>query len=162
MTKGPYEPYPPESIAPSEPLRVDRDLFKAYTGQEIHPQVLEFMPFGRRLVVMREEPLRMYEGVIHIPDQAQDLPASGWVISTGNSVGDPWAPGSPPLGNIPLRAVQLLGCKVLFGMYAGQALLTGDKGEDAYRSRYLIIDEGSLWGTMGAPPPALVEVPNAR
>ena len=156
-------PIPP---AFSMPLRADPTRFERLFGEAIHPAIASFVPFGRRLVVMREEPLRMYAGVIHIPENAVEIPARGWVIAVGNSVGSPWDPGAPVLGIVPLSPVQLLGCKVLFGMYAGQALLTGDTGEDAYTSRYMILDEGSVWGVVGAPPAEplvdLPEAPNVR
>jgi co-chaperonin GroES (HSP10) len=149
------DPSPINDLTPALniPLRAHPKLFEEYTGETIHPAIAEFVPFGRRLVVMREAALAMHSGVIHIPESAREVPARGWVIAVGNSIGSTWEPGVPTLGTIPVTSDYLLGCKILFGMYAGQAMLTGDKGEDAYASRYLVLDEGSVWGMVGAPPP---------
>lgn len=151
----------PVGPVPGIPLLADPKAFEQYTGEPIHPAIADFTPFGRRLVVMREAPVAMHEGIIHIPESAREVPARGWIIAVGNSIGSTWEPGVPTLGTIPVEPVYLLGCKVLFGMYAGQALLTGDKGEDAYRSRYLILDEGSVWGMVGTPPPHPMAAPRA-
>jgi co-chaperonin GroES (HSP10) len=158
MTEPATAPHttPPEGF----PLVADPALFHRYTGETIHPNIAEFTPFGRRLVVMREAAVTMHGGVIHIPESAREVPARGWVIAVGNSIGSTWEPGAPTLGTVPVLPIRLIGCKILFGMYAGQALLTGDKGEDAYQSQYLVLDEGSIWGMVGTPPPEpLVELP---
>ena len=115
----------------------------------LHPLAFEFAPWGDRIVIVRDKaPTK--KGSIFLADDAQELPTTGWVMSCGPGVDD-YALG---VRRSPFVGARLLGCKVLFGMYAGQVLNVGDTGmaEDGFRSRYTVLDIGSVWGTVGEPP----------
>ncbi len=114
-------------------------------GRPIPREIFEFIPWGRRLVVLREEALRMTGGGLHIPDTAQQPLAQGWVISCGHLVGDAATPAGP-CGGAPLLGTELIGRKVLFGKYAGTTLQTGDPLENEWEGQFVLLTDGDLWG----------------
>jgi co-chaperonin GroES (HSP10) len=119
-------------------------------GRPLAADLFEFQPWGRRLVVVREvAPDKI--GLIHLPDQVKQPPAVGWVASVGPEVGA-WDRGTLPVGGCPLNAKTLLGCKVVFGNYAGEVIKTGDPKETLFESEYVLLNDGAIWGTIGDPP----------
>jgi chaperonin GroES len=114
-------------------------------GRAVPDEVTYFEPMGRRVLVMCEDPIKKTKAGIFIPDEAQSRPAVGWVIAVGPTVGayDPALPNSyigPTEG--------LLGRKVLFGQYAGQAIQLGVGTANPYESDYVLLTDSDLWGFM--------------
>lgn len=115
---------------------------------QVHPDAFNFAPWGDRLVIVREKALGRTGGIV-IPDSSRGFPASGWVLSVGEGVDD------PRLGvrSCPYNRARLLGCKVIFGVYASQVLIVRDDNlADNFRSAYGVLDVGSIWGITGEPP----------
>ena len=134
------------NISPAKPLVANRAKLEALVGTELSADAFTFQPWGERLVVVREAPVGRTAGGIIIPRTAQEYPTVGWILSIGDRVDEL---------NMPVRPREsLLGCKVLFGHYAGQVLTVGDADDfqDPFNSRYTVLDVGSLWGLVGAVP----------
>lgn len=129
------------------PVMANKTKLEAIVGRPLPEELFHFTPWGRRLVVVRENPVEMHKGIIYIPKQAQERPAVGWVASCGQDVGPSYASLGPTVGTSPFDARQLLGVKVLFGAYAGDALLIGDTGDnDLFQSEFVMLTDADLWG----------------
>ena len=159
------------------PLVANQAKLEAHIGMPLHPEVFDVRPFGNRLVVVREAvkafsatcqscgkrnltvaPSRLcaYCGAqglvaLEIPQQARDIPASGWVVSAGQEATLPQPPRS-----IPLDTATLLGCKVLFATYGGYTLHVGDVGETLYEGRYVLIESTAVYALVGGLPKELL------
>lgn len=126
-----------------------REVLEKVVGHPIPDDVWEFVPWGHRLVVVREEPAEM-RGSIIIPDVARKPYTRGWVISAGHQVGTPSAhfPHACPLaGN------DLVGRKVMFGAFAGTVLQPdvefGVRG--SHEGKYVILTDADLFGELIEP-----------
>jgi len=120
---------------------------EALLGRKLPDELFQFQPWGYRVVVTRDEPLRKIGG-IHLPDSSLVPPARGTVVSVGHQVGRNFNAAT----NIcPLPASQLLGATVLFGNYAGQSLKI-DPRDDDYLTYNVILTEGEIWGLVGELP----------
>lgn len=130
----------------NRPLVADKAKLEDIVGTKLSADAFTFQPWGERLVVVREAPVGRTAGGIIIPRTAQEYPTVGWILSIGDRVDEL---------NMPVRPrAALLGCKVLFGHYAGQVLTVGDADDfqDPFNSRYTVLDVGSLWGLIGQVP----------
>lgn len=131
------------------PLIANQALLEAIVGRPIHPEIFDFAPWGHRIVIVREEPLRISAGGIHLPHVVQL--AQGWVLSVGHQVGEVSMGG--PVGSCPLSRERLLGCKVLFGKYAGEPIKTGDVAkEDDFTADFVLLTDFDIYGTVGEAP----------
>lgn len=122
---------------PEPPYILDQATAERLTKRRLPRELFNWPPLGHRLYVVLEPPKTRY-GLIHVPGQAQKLPARGTVIAVGELVGRRWTPASGEcIGYWPLTASvetpdgirqtpapwTLLGVRVLFSAYAGEALL---------------------------------------
>lgn len=136
-----------------DPLIADREKMEQICGRSLPADLFTFRPWGHRLVVARVAPVGRIpvtrdDGThveLVIPDQARRIPAVGWVVSVGPQVGEPRADF---MGVCPYAGNELLGRKVLFGMYAGSEILVGDEFENQYESLYTLLSDGDVWGTL--------------
>lgn len=106
--------------------------------------VLRYEPLGRRLVVLCEEPIKRTKAGIYVPDQAQERPAVGWVVSVGPNVGR----AEPGLSHVWVGPREfLLGQRVLFGQYAGSTLfLEQIRPTNTFESSLLTLTDSDIWG----------------
>ena len=152
MTSPTDNPTPMPMIA--RPCVADQAWLEDIIGRSLPEELFDFYPFGRRIVVVRAETQKAHEvgdgKVLHIPDQAQQPPTYGWVLSAGQDVG---SPSSTERGGAPVMSHRLVGCKVLFGVYSGQPLLLGEKDETLFESAYTLMHDTDIWGLIGQPPP---------
>lgn len=119
-------------------------------GESLSADVFELAPWGSRLVVVSEKPVEQV-GRIVIPEGCRDIPTVGYVLSVGPMVAEPNYQ-STLQSWCPFPRERLLGCRVIYGMYSGEVLQTGEKLEDAFRGRYKILNQTDVWGTVGEPP----------
>lgn len=145
-----YEARPVEREPEGEAWFANRPEIEAACGHEIPDDIWEFVPFGRRVIVVRETPADLYAGVIVIPKTAQSQMTQGWVIAAGQLVGMPRADGQHVS---PLAARLLVGRKVLFGAYAGIPFrVDTDPETRAQQGSYMILNDGDLQGELLAAP----------
>ena len=137
---------PPEwtTTQPAQPLVADQAKLQALLGRELPDALFTFRPWGHRVVITRDEPLRKIGG-IHVPETALTPPARGTVVSVGPLVGTGHASFT---GYCPYLPQRLLGAKVLFGAYAGQSLRI-DPRDDDYLTYTVILTENEIWGLVG-------------
>ena len=131
----------------------DRAAIEAACGHPIPDEVWSFVPWGRRVVVVRERPEQLYRGKIIIPATAQVDLTQGWVVSAGHMVGTDPMPGAPGASPIPPRL--LVGRKVLFGKFAGtnfNAEADSSMGDGHERAGYVILRDEDLYGELLAEP----------
>lgn len=126
-----------------EPLRAPREMIERLAGRTLPDEVFKLRPWGRRILVVRQEGPEEIGG-IWLPDQAKEPLSVGWVVAVGPLVGTP----HPEYGGWIGDPVDLLGRKVLFGKYAGQALLVGDRRETNYESLYTVLSDVDVWGDL--------------
>lgn len=129
------------------PVIGNQAKLEALLGRPLPAELFEFQPWGHRIVVSRDEPLKRI-GSIHVPDTAQLPPARGTVISCGPSVG---LGRHDYVGHCPVTPERLIGARVLFGAYAGQSLKI-DPRDDEYLTYTVILTENEIWGLVGALP----------
>lgn len=159
---------PPESPVP---ISLTQDQAEAVIGRKLPTELFQFVPLGHRIVVVREKPKTMH-GKLHIPARSQTARAAGWVVAVGPDVGK----GIPNwVGRWPWPREQLLGAHIVFGAYAGQALMidsdstldewveeAGGTGHtmDDYLSPFKLMTDNELWGLINDPVtvPSPVEV----
>lgn len=125
----------------------NREVLEAIVGHPIPPDVWEFVPWGHRLVVVREDAADVSPGGIIIPSTAKPQYTRGWVVSAGHQVG--WE--SPHFPNTcPLPPWALVGRKVMFGNFAGTALQPdtefGPRG--THTGKYVILSDADLFGEL--------------
>jgi co-chaperonin GroES (HSP10) len=124
------------------PLIANRDKLAKRLGIEpasLPDDLFNFYPWGSRVVVMRDEPIRSV-GKIKLPDSSIVERAIGTVVAVGPKVGTA-AVGS----SSPVPRERLLGCKVIFGRYSGQAVQFSVTDDDFYTS-FVILPESDIWG----------------
>ena len=95
---------------------------------------LNFRPLHDRVVVRRVESETKTAGGIIIPDNAQEKPMEGEIVSVGNGARDE----NGKLVPLDVKA----GDRVLFGKWSGTEVKIG--GED-----YLIMKESDIMGVVG-------------
>lgn len=133
--------FPPQPHQPL-PLIANRDKLAKRLGVEpasLPDDLFNFYPWGSRVVVMRDEPIRKV-GAVHIPTTAQYERAIGTVVAVGPKVGCAAVGSSSPISR-----ERLVGCKVIFGKYAGQAIQFSVTDDDFYTS-FVILPEADIWG----------------
>jgi co-chaperonin GroES (HSP10) len=127
----------------------DREILEEVVGHPIPPDVWEFIPWGHRLVVVREEAAEV-RGHIIIPDIAKRPYTRGWVISAGHQVG---FPSHHFVHGCPVRPADLVGRKVMFGAFAGTVLEPdvefGARG--THEGKYVILNDADLFGELVPP-----------
>ena len=129
----------------------DRAALEAACGHPIPDDVWRFVPWGRRVVVVREEPAKLYKGLIEIPTTVQTMMTQGWVVSAGHLVGTDPQPGAPGASPIPPEAI--VGRKVLFGKYAGTPISPDDDpSSNVQTSSYVILRDEDLYGELMTEP----------
>jgi hypothetical protein len=126
-------------------LVADPAALEAAVGRALPADLYTFRPWGRRLLVVREEAPDAIKG-IWIPDNIKEPPAVGWVAACGPLVGTPPPGMEAHFGGWMRDPVDLLCKKVVFGKYAGQALLLGDRRETSFESDYVVLDDLDVWG----------------
>jgi co-chaperonin GroES (HSP10) len=129
------------------PLIATKDFMDKVTGRNLPAKVFSFRPWGRRMLVVREEsPDKM--GSVWIPETAKEPLATGWVLSVGPMVGTRPQGGHPDenFGGWMGPRGHLIGMKVIFGMYAGQAFKVGDVRETSYETDYVVLNDLDIWG----------------
>jgi co-chaperonin GroES (HSP10) len=125
------------------PVIADKSKLEKHIGRLLPDDLFKFAPWGNRIVVVREVPVRKV-GSIHVPEVAVEKLAEGWVLSAG-----------PHLGASPLTVERLIGCKVVFGKYAGDNIGVTTKDplvDQEEEGLYTIIRDTDMWGTVGEPP----------
>lgn len=130
---------------------LSKDEAEAIVGRALPEEAFTFVPFGHRVVIVREEPVKVTPAGIVIPDSALEYLCVGWVIAAGHLVGQP---RSDTPHWCPLDGGDLLGQKVLFGTFAGSGLLLGTDtigGASRYDSAITVLNDGDIWGTIKAP-----------
>ena len=129
-------------------------------GRRLPDDLFKFVPWGRRLIVVREPPELTY-GRIIIPasvrtDQQKSV---GWVISAGPDVGGPDNSGRTPAGVSPVGPEDILLRKILFGKYSGTPFLVReleqDRVTDLYKDRdsqllnpYVLMTDADILGEL--------------
>ena len=119
------------------PYILPRATAEALVGRRLPAELFDWPLLGHRILVALEPPKTRFGSII-VPVQSQKLPARGHVISAGELVGTPWHPASGECTAYwPLRSAietehgirivpdpsTILGARVLFSAYAGDALL---------------------------------------
>jgi co-chaperonin GroES (HSP10) len=97
--------------------RSDAETLTGYAS--LPPELFETLPLGRRIYVIREK-TRDKEGSIILPEQSQEARSVGWVVAAGPDIGLPST--MPAGGRWPWAPHTILGTKVVFGAWKGQAL----------------------------------------
>ncbi len=134
---------------PRGPILGARSKLEKVVGRELPAVFWEspgFCLWGPRVLVARVEPIRKV-GSIEIPDRYQTPLSEGWVLAAG-----PQVDFQTEYGGCPYPPEDLIGRKVLFGKYSGQALKVGDLGEDDFTSLYTIMPAAEIWLDYGPPP----------
>lgn len=117
-------------------------------GEPLPAELFTIVPWGHRLIVVREKPIETTAGGIIIPETAKQQLTTGWVVSIGDRVGcdDSFAtayaglsPFHPPEG--------LIGQRVTFAKYAGTALFPKAEsiGGTSYESRFTLLTDGDIY-----------------
>ena len=113
-------------------------------GRELHPEALDFVPFGHRVLILVDEVPEDYCGVI-IPEEYRDNEkmGAGRVIGVGDMVGGPGIryPGGPMLST----PSELLYRHVFFGQYAGKPIRLDLVRDSKYMSSVLMLTDMDLW-----------------
>ena len=125
----------------------DREVLESVVGHPIPADIWTFVPWGHRLVVVREDPAETSAGGIIIPSVAKRPYTRGWVISAGHQVGEP----SVHYPNAcPLHGSDLIGRKVMFGNFAGTVLAPdtefGPRG--THEGMYVVLYDADLFGEL--------------
>jgi chaperonin GroES len=131
------------------PMIANQAKLEAIVGRKLPDDLFKFAPWGHRLIVVREEPVRKV-GQIHVPEVAVEKLAEGWVLSVGHLVNQDMA--------APLSKERLLGCKVVFGKYAGDNIGVTTKDplvDQEQEDLFSILRDTDIWGTVGEPPKAV-------
>ena len=128
----------------------------AVVGRRLPDDLFKFVPWGRRLIVVREPPELTYGSIIIPASVRSDQQKSvGWVISAGPDVGFADLSGRTPAGLSPVNATEILLRKVLFGKYAGTPFLVQDAKDvdDLYQDRdqkhlnpYILMTDADILG----------------
>lgn len=149
----------------SSPWRVTRAEAEAVANRKLPKELFEFVPWGRRMLLVREAPEATY-GKLYIPQSVQDSnsKAFGWVIAAGELVG---APDSRlPLGFSVYGPSEILLRKLAFGRHAGISYSVTEDPSEAYVNEqydtagvrgkplhpYLIMTDGDIIGEIVAYP----------
>ena len=122
--------------------RPNRAVLEELIGCPIPDGVWGFEVWGHRIVVMRDRsPDKV--GLVHIPENAREVFAAGYVIKIGSDVG---ATTSKFNGDSPfVNPGHMLGAHVIFGRYCGTTILT-PTARNPYDSEWLVMTEDDIWG----------------
>ena len=126
------------------PVIANKSRLEAHIGMLLPADLFKFAPWGNRILVVREPAIRKI-GEIIVPEVAVEKLAEGWVLSAGPDVGT----------DCPYSPERLIGCKVVFGKYAGDNLdvTTKDPLVDQEQAElFSIMRISDIWGTVGDPP----------
>jgi co-chaperonin GroES (HSP10) len=130
------------------PAVAEKASLEAVLGEELPAELFTIVPWGHRIVVVREKPIETTQGGIIIPKPAQRQLDTGWVVSIGDRVGEIDAHSSVYAGVCPISPPEaLLGMKVTFAKFGGQALFPrGDSvGGTGYESRFVLLSDGDIY-----------------
>ena len=111
-------------------------------------ELFELVPWGHRLLIVREKPIAVTPGGIIIPEPAKREMTTGWVVSIGDRVGvdDSFSTAYP--GISPFNPPEgLIGQRVTFAKHAGQALFPkrDSIGGTGYESRFTLMTDGDIY-----------------
>jgi hypothetical protein len=140
-------------------------------GRRLPAELFKFVPWGRRLLAVREPPAMRYGSII-IPAsvRADQQKSVGWILSAGPDVGKSDPSGRTPAGIAPAPGIHLLLRCVLFGKYVGTPFLVnekesqevvdlygGDPGDQKYLNPYILLTDADILGevldeALGQPP----------
>lgn len=100
------------------------------------------MPTGDKILVLVEAPPELTEGGLIKPQQviAREMGGSGWIIALGPEAGTVVGEAAAQLLGRDVLRSELVGAKVVWGRYGGEALVVTDR-EDEFQSRFRIIKE---------------------
>ena len=130
------------------PLISDKAKLEKIIGRELPEAVFDLKPWGHRIIVVREDPVKITEGGIHIPDAAVRPVAAGWVLSVGHCVG---LERMGSVGFCPFEREYLLGTKVVFAAHAGVNIKLTDQDDD-FNSQWLLMTDNDIFFHEGQPP----------
>lgn len=130
-----------------QPVIAQQDWIEKLVGESLPEELFTTVPWGHRLIVVRDRPIETTKGGIIVPTTAQREMDTGWVVSIGDRVGDDDAfaatyPGVSPF----VPPEELVGMRVTFGKYAGAALFQRKDtvGGTSYESRFVILTDGDI------------------
>lgn len=133
-----------DTMSDGLPVIANKSRLEAHIGRLLPEDLFKFAPWGTRIIVVREVPIRKI-GEIHVPEMAVEKLAEGWVLSAGPGVG----------AECPYSAERLVGCKVVFGKYMGDDLGVTTKDplvDQEDQGLFTIMRISDVWGTVGDPP----------
>lgn len=131
-----------------KPAVAERSSMEKLVGEPLPAELFTVVPWGHRLVVVREKPIETTQGGIIIPKPAQRQIDTGWVVAIGDRVGAEDAFSVTYPGVAPIQPPEaLLGMKVTFAKYGGQALFPKQDsvGGAGYESRYVLLTDGDIY-----------------
>ncbi len=130
-----------------QPVIARQDWMEKLVGEPLPEELFTVVPWGHRLIVVRDKPIETTKGGIIVPTTAQREMDTGWVVSIGDRVGDndvfaATYPGVSPF----FPAEELVGKRVTFGKYAGAPLFARRDtiGGTGYESRFVILTDGDI------------------
>lgn len=141
------DPIPPVGRR-RRPVIAERTSFERIVGEQLPAELFTIVPWGHRMIVVRERPIETTPGGVVIPKTAQRELETGWVVSIGDRVGleDSFAATYPGLS--PFSPPEtLIGTRVTFGKYAGAPLFPRRDtiGGTGYESRFVILTDGDVF-----------------
>lgn len=100
------------------------------------------IPTGDKILVLVEAPPELTEGGLVKPQQviAREMGGSGWIVALGPDAGTVVGEAAAQLLGRDILRSELIGAKVVWGRYGGEALVVTDR-EDEFQSRFRIIKE---------------------
>ncbi len=116
-------------------------------GFPLPKQVLNFHPWGNKILVKRLKSEEKYKGTIYIPDSAKKMMTAGTIIKVGEDVGVAAAIGVEP--TLPLgfeNHENLVGLIVTFNDFAGSAAIADADAGDPYATDFLLITLHDIMG----------------
>lgn len=128
------------------PIVATHETMEKIVGEPLPRELAEIVPWGHRLVVVREKPIEESPGGIAIPKTAQKELSTGWVVAVGDRVGEADGYSATYPGMYPFARETLIGTKVTFGRYAGHEIMpkADTIGGVRYGSRFLVLSEGDV------------------
>jgi co-chaperonin GroES (HSP10) len=128
---------------------------EALIGEPLPDELFTIVPWGHRLIVVREKPIATTAGGIIIPETAKRQLDTGWVVSVGDRVGEMDSFTSVYPGVCPMPPEKLLGTRVTFAKHAGSALFPKQDtaGGTGYESRFVLLTDGDIYYHHIAAPP---------
>lgn len=126
-------------------------------NRRLPDSLFEFLPWGRRVVVLRYPPPKISD-IIEDPDPTKQRIDKGLVLAAGPEVGVPVPGADPARMPCPWRGADLVGRDVQFARHAGTpvAFPESDEASDSYVRRtygdratadpYIVMTDMDLWG----------------